>query len=147
MTSVSSRGPTPHSPYDVQSAADTDDSWQYLDYSYPASVGFLPSPASGSLNGYAVVGNIVGSDPAGLSPLNLDREQPDFSAASFPDQAEAFAAPLPSAEGQFVTGAQESDFLTPQGYLFSEEQLNINGESRWSAVDRPCVCVCVLSRN
>ncbi|KDN66499.1 hypothetical protein CSUB01_00944 [Colletotrichum sublineola] len=129
MTSVSSRGPTPHPPYDVQSAADTDDSWQYLDYAYPASVGFLPSPASGSLNGYAVVGHHASSDPAGLSPLNLDLnpDQSAFSAASFTDQAEAFAAPAPSADGQFVATGQESDFLTPQGYLFSEE-LNLNGE-------------------
>ncbi|GKT52060.1 uncharacterized protein ColSpa_12241 [Colletotrichum spaethianum] len=129
MTSVSSRGPTPHSPYDAQSAADTDESWQYLDNaSYPASVGFLPSPASGSLNGYAVVGHHASSDPAGLSPLNLDLDpdQPAFSAASFPDQAETFVAPAPAADGQFVAGGQESDFLTPQGYLFSEEQVNLN---------------------
>ncbi|EFQ24927.1 uncharacterized protein GLRG_00071 [Colletotrichum graminicola M1.001] len=128
MASVSSRGPTPHSPYDVQSAADTDESWQYLDYaSYPASVGFLPSPASTSLNGYAVVGHRVSPDPVGLSPLNLDPDpdQSAFSAAGFPDQPEAFAAPAPSANDQFVASGQESDFLTPQGYLFSEEQLNL----------------------
>lgn len=130
MASVSSRGPTPHSPYDQQSAADTEESWQYLDYaSYPASVGFLPSPASGSLNGFAVVGHHAGSDPAGLSPLNLDLDQPAFSASSFPDQAEAFAAPAPSVDSQFVPSGQESNFLTPQGFLFAEEQLNLNGES------------------
>ncbi|KAK1536885.1 uncharacterized protein CCOS01_02205 [Colletotrichum costaricense] len=127
MASVSSRGPTPHSPYDQQSAADTEESWQYLDYaSYPASVGFLPSPASGSLNGFAVVGHHAGSDPAGLSPLNLDLDQPAFSASSFPDQAEAFAAPAPSVDSQFVPSGQESNFLTPQGFLFAEEQLNLN---------------------
>ncbi|KAK1599155.1 uncharacterized protein LY79DRAFT_210059 [Colletotrichum navitas] len=129
MASVSSRGPTPHSPYDVQSAADTDESWQYLDYaSYPASVGFLPSPASTSLNGYAVVGHHVSSDPVGLSPLNLDLDpdQSAFPAAGFPDQPEAFAAPAPSANGQSVASGQESDFLTPQGYLFSEEHLDLN---------------------
>ncbi|KAK1674463.1 hypothetical protein BDP55DRAFT_553952 [Colletotrichum godetiae] len=127
MASVSSRGPTPHSPYDVQSAADTEESWQYLDYaSLPASVGFLPSPASGSLNGFAVVGHHAGSDPAGLSPLNLDLDQPAFSASSFPDQAEAFAAPAPSVDSQFVPSGQESNFLTPQGFLFAEEQLNLN---------------------
>ncbi|OLN81473.1 hypothetical protein CCHL11_09052 [Colletotrichum chlorophyti] len=125
MTSVSSRGPTPHSPYDVQSAADTDDSWQYMEYaSYPASVGFLPSPASGSLNGYAVVGHVAGSDPAGLSPLNLDLDHPACSATGFPGQAETFAAPAPQIDGHFVAGSQEADFLTPQGYLFSEDQIN-----------------------
>ncbi|KAK1999944.1 hypothetical protein LX36DRAFT_655000 [Colletotrichum falcatum] len=126
MASVSSRGPTPHPPYDAQSAADTDESWQYPDYaSYPASVGFLPSPASGSLNGYAIVGRHASSDPAGLSPLNLDLG-PDQSAAGFPDQDEVFAAPIPSADGQFVAPGQESDFLTPQGYLFSQEQLDLH---------------------
>ncbi|KAK2029868.1 hypothetical protein LX32DRAFT_587774 [Colletotrichum zoysiae] len=124
MASVSSRGPTPHSPYDVQSAADTDESWQYLDYaSYPTSVGFLPSPASGSLNGYAVVGHHANSEPVGLSPLNLDLDpdQSVFSAAGFPDQADDFTA-----DGQFVASGQESDFLTPQGYLLSEQQLDLN---------------------
>nr|XP_036575336.1 fungal zn binuclear cluster domain containing protein [Colletotrichum truncatum]KAF6781894.1 fungal zn binuclear cluster domain containing protein [Colletotrichum truncatum] len=126
MTSVSSRGRTPHSPYDFESAADTDESWQYLDYnSYPASVGFLPSPASGSLNGYAVVGNVASSDPAGLSPLNLDLDQGGFSATGFPDQTDAFAAPAPSVDGQFNAGAQDPDILTPQQYLFSEEQLSV----------------------
>ncbi|OHE96048.1 hypothetical protein CORC01_08585 [Colletotrichum orchidophilum] len=127
MASVSSRGPTPHSPYDVQSAADTEESWQYLDYaSYPASVGFLPSPASGSLNGFAVVDHHASSDPAGLSPLNLDLDQPAFAASSFPDQAEALAAPAPSVDSQFVSGAQEPNFLTPQGFLFAEEQLDLS---------------------
>ncbi|KAJ0163758.1 hypothetical protein CTA2_2458 [Colletotrichum tanaceti] len=131
MASVSSRGPTPHSPYDVQSAADTDESWQYLDYaSYPASVGFLPSLISGSLNGYAVVGHRATSDPTGLSPLNLDfdPDQPAFSAASFPEQPEAFAAPGQSAAagGLIAAAGQESDFLTPQGYLFSGDRVNLN---------------------
>ncbi|KAF9877337.1 hypothetical protein CkaCkLH20_05037 [Colletotrichum karsti] len=122
MTSVSSRGRTPHSPY--ESSAETDDSWQHLDYnSYaPSSVGFLPSPASGSLNGYAVVG-FAGSDHSGLSPLNLDIDQGPFSAAGFPDQNEAFA-PGPSPDAQFNAAAQDPDTLTPQQFLFSEAQLN-----------------------
>lgn len=129
MASVSSRGPTPHSPYDFESGAETDESWQYLDYSYaPSSVGFLPSPASGSLNGYAVVGNVAGSDPASLSPLNLDHlDQGAFSAAAFPDQSEAFTAPTSSADGQFNAGAQDPDILTPQGYLFSQQ---LSGEHK-----------------
>ncbi|KAF6839736.1 fungal zn binuclear cluster domain containing protein [Colletotrichum plurivorum] len=121
MTSVSSRGPTPHSPF--ASGNETDDSWQYLDFSYaPSSVGFLPSPASGSLNGYAIVGNVSAPDPAGLSPLNLDPDQGNFSAASFPDQTEAFTAPVPSSDGQF----NDSEILTPHGYLFPQ-QLSVLG--------------------
>ncbi|KAF4931501.1 hypothetical protein CGCVW01_v000398 [Colletotrichum viniferum] len=124
MTSVSSRG-TPHSPLDFETAADADDTWQHLDMnSYASSVGIVHSPASGSLNGYAVVGHFAGSDHAGLSPLNLDQlDQAAYSAPGFPDQTEAFA-PAPSADGQFVAGGQKPDILTPQQYLFSQQDLN-----------------------
>lgn len=124
MTSVSSRG-TPHSPLDFETAADADDTWQHLDMnSYASSVGIVHSPASGSLNGYAVVGHFAGSDHAGLSPLNLDQlDQAAYSAPGFPDQTEAFA-PAPSADGQFVAGGQNPDILTPQQYLFSQQDLN-----------------------
>lgn len=135
MTSVSSRGLTPHSPF--ESGNDTDDSWQFLNSYAPSSVGFLPSPASGSLNGYAIVGNVTGSDHAGLSPLNLDRldslDQGNFSAASFPDQTETFAAPVPSSNGHF----NDSEFLTPQGYLFQHQ---LNGEYRLRSRHRRSQC-------
>src|SRR5687767_1536914 len=77
MASTSSQGPSPHlSPYDFDSNGDTDESWQYLDFDFssgssaPASVGFLPSPASGSLASYALVGQMsTPSQASGGSPM------------------------------------------------------------------------------
>ncbi|TDZ61610.1 hypothetical protein CTRI78_v004228 [Colletotrichum trifolii] len=125
MTSVSSRGPTPHSPYEMESAADTEESWQYMDFSasYPSSVGFLPSPASGgSLSSYAVVGNVANSDHAGLSPLDLDLGQAGCtSAGGFADQSETFTQPAPSdAVSYNLATASLPVTLTPQQYLFSQ---------------------------
>lgn len=113
---------TPYSPYN--SSAETDDSWQQLDDKSHAasSVCFLPSPASGSLNSYAVVG-FAGSDHAGPSPPNLDLDQGTFSAAGFPDQTGGFA-PGPSPDAHFDAGAEDPDILTPQQFLLPEAQLN-----------------------
>lgn len=81
MASVTSRpspNPSSSSPYDFD---DTDESWQYIDYSSgasaaPSSIGFLHSPASGSLNGYAIVGHVSASPQSAPSPLYIgDMEQ------------------------------------------------------------------------
>ncbi|KAF4979479.1 hypothetical protein FZEAL_4338 [Fusarium zealandicum] len=66
MASVTSRqSPNSSSPYDFESAPETDESWQYIDYtassSGPSSIGFLSDPASGSLGSFAIVGNVHGN--------------------------------------------------------------------------------------
>ena len=88
MASVSSHNSSSHpSPYDFDSNGDTDESWQYIDYSSggsaPGSVGFLPSPASGSLNGFAIVGHNAMMSPSqpsqpsmSLKSLGVPREDP-----------------------------------------------------------------------
>src|SRR5205809_561693 len=92
MASVASAGTSsPMSGYDVlgtESTGDTDESWQYIDLSAasasnPASLEFFPSTASGSLAGYAIVGqqqpHAEGS-PVPLSPFFLDVDQTGFQA-------------------------------------------------------------------
>jgi Fungal Zn(2)-Cys(6) binuclear cluster domain len=129
MASVSSRGRSPQSPYDFDSTGDTDESWQYLEYqsgsSNAASIGFLPSPASGSLNGYAIIGQVAPS-PTAVSPFYLDPEQPAFPPTTFPDQSDAFTttSTAPVTEPHFISNMQEAEFLAPQGFLFTEQQLN-----------------------
>lgn len=77
MASVTSQTSPHSSPYDFDSTGDTDESWQYIDYSSGASaagsVVFLSSPASGSLSGYALVGHTSQHTPpqASVSPLSL----------------------------------------------------------------------------
>jgi hypothetical protein len=132
MASVSSRGRSPHSPYDFDPTSDTDESWQYIDYSSggsnAASIGFLPSPASGSLNEYAIVGHVAPSPPAvsPLSPLYLD--QPAFPNTTFAEQAAAFTATSApgTSDTHFMPNMQDgAAFLTPeeQDFLLNQEQL------------------------
>jgi hypothetical protein len=141
MTSVSSRGLSPHSPYDFASNGETDESWQYLDDSSGASIGFLPSPASGSLNGYAIIGQVgaAASSPSALSELYLNEPAAAAAAAAFPtttsfDPSDAFtvtsSGPGLGAESTFLANMQdavaEDDYMqamNPGTYLLTEQQL------------------------
>lgn len=148
-STTSPHGPSPNlsaSPYDLTGTPSSeDDSWQYLDYSSSASVGFLPSPASGSLNGYAVVGHA--QMPAAESPLYLDLDQP-FPAGSMSGGSVSggmggslggASASLDGGSGSLNGGVPEGGFggvsesagagqfgtyLTPQDLLLTDEQLN-----------------------
>ncbi|PNP54291.1 hypothetical protein THARTR1_05498 [Trichoderma harzianum] len=135
MASVTSQNASPHagsSPYDFDSNGDTDESWQYIDYSSNASVtgsiGFLPSPASGSLNGFAIVGHVSTPSQGGLSPGSMvDMDPTVFLPASttYQQETEFVTAdlfsngaerPPSSADASFSQG--DAAFLTPQQYLF-----------------------------
>lgn len=132
MASVTSQNASPHSssPYDFDSTGDTDESWQYIDYSSGASVsgsiGFLPSPASGSLSGFAIVGHVSTPSQGGLSPGSVvDMDPTVFLPASTAFQetefitSDLFASNVErnpgSADASFPPG---DAFLTPQQYLF-----------------------------
>ncbi|KAK4079402.1 hypothetical protein Trihar35433_507 [Trichoderma harzianum] len=135
MASVTSQNASPHagsSPYDFDSNGDTDESWQYIDYSSGASVtgsiGFLPSPASGSLNGFAIVGHVSTPSQGGLSPGSMvDMDPTVFLPASTTYQQEtefvtadlfsnSAERPPSSADASFSQG--DAAFMTPQQYLF-----------------------------
>ncbi|KAK2608799.1 hypothetical protein QQS21_002656 [Conoideocrella luteorostrata] len=126
MASVTSHTSPHSSSYDFDSAGGDDDSWHYIDYSSgasaPGSVGFLPSPASGSLNGYAIVGNPHLTPPqASVSPLSLvDMDQTMFlpSGTSF-GQNDQFSSPSAGDAAFGAVNAERDSFLTPQQYLFS----------------------------
>lgn len=135
MASVTSQNASPHagsSPYDFDSNGDTDESWQYIDYSSGASVtgsiGFLPSPASGSLNGFAIVGHVSTPSQGGLSPGSMvDMDPTVFLPASttYQQETEFVTAdlfsngaerPPSSVDASFTQG--DATFMTPQQYLF-----------------------------
>ncbi|KAL6833960.1 hypothetical protein J3E69DRAFT_325558 [Trichoderma sp. SZMC 28015] len=135
MASVTSQNASPHagsSPYDFDSNGDTDESWQYIDYSSGASVtgsiGFLPSPASGSLNGFAIVGHVSTPSQGGLSPGSMvDMDPTVFLPASttYQQETEFVTAdlfsngaerPPSSTDASFSQG--DAAFMTPQQYLF-----------------------------
>lgn len=134
MASVTSHTSPHPSPYDFENT--DDESWQYVDYSSgasaPGSVGFLPSPASGSLNGYAIVGHAHAAHltppQASVSPLSLvDMDQTMFLPAgtSFLRQEE-FTTGMGTAADGFgqASGGANGSFLTPQEYLFADGELS-----------------------
>lgn len=134
MASVTSRSPNGSSPYDFDSAAETDESWQYIDYnaagSTPSSIGFLSDPASGSLSSFAIIGNVSGNtpSPSAASPLLLG--EMDHSAffpsnASFPTQSDPVSSDMFSTAATAATTddgfASVPGFMTPQQYLFPQQ--------------------------
>ncbi|KAF7544713.1 hypothetical protein G7Z17_g9740 [Cylindrodendrum hubeiense] len=134
MASVTSRSPNGSSPYDFDSAAETDESWQYIDYnaanSTPSSIGFLSDPASGSLSSFAVIGNVPGNtpSPSAASPLLLgEMDQSAFfpSNASFHAQSDQGSSDIFSTAVTAATTnagfAAASGFMTPQQYLFPQQ--------------------------
>ncbi|KAG6003653.1 hypothetical protein E4U21_001814 [Claviceps maximensis] len=146
MASVTSRK-SPHSfPHDFDITAGDEDAWQYLDYSSNASasesVGFLPSPASGSLNGYAIVGHthLTPSPQASVSPASLgDLDQTMFLPTGSIFTGQTFQSSDhfliggsgvmtdASRAGLFPTASSSGGalFMTPEDYIFSGmEELN-----------------------
>jgi hypothetical protein len=142
MASVTSHT-SPHSSlYDFDSTGD-EEPWQFLDYSSgasaPGSVGFLPSPASGSLNGYAIVGHLRLTPPqASVSPLSLvEMDQTMFlpAGSTFPGQNDRFT------NNSIAASSGGPSFFTPQQYLFSgtereltQQELNGEFERAWPFV-------------
>lgn len=137
-STTSPHGPSPilsTSPYDLTNTPSSeDDSWQYLDYSSSGSVGFLPSPASGSLNGYAVVGHVPLPTE---SPQYLDLDQPQFPASASMSGCSDGNLGGGMAEGDGFTGVGVGEdargssfgtpgtaFLTPQDLLLSDSQMD-----------------------
>ncbi|KAJ2973695.1 hypothetical protein NQ176_g6461 [Zarea fungicola] len=132
MASVSSHTSSSHpSPYDFDSnGGDTDESWQYIDYSSsasaPGSVGFLPSPASGSLNGYAIIGHHTTTTPShhSMSPVPLgEGEQPFLPPASL----HTMNAELES--GTFGVTAAAADFMADGIFMTPQSRASLVGGS------------------
>ncbi|KAM0436765.1 hypothetical protein ACHAPT_002476 [Fusarium lateritium] len=117
MASVSSQpSPNSSSPYNFESAPDTDETWQYIDYtassSGPSSIGFLSDPASGSLGSFAMIGNVHGGSP---SPYVSGNTPSSYVAGSTPSPYIAGNTPSP-----YVSRNTSSPFVpvnTPSPYV------------------------------
>ncbi|OAA78241.1 Fungal transcriptional regulatory protein [Akanthomyces lecanii RCEF 1005] len=134
MASVSSHNSSSHpSPYDFDSNGETDESWQYIDYSSsasaPGSVGFLPSPASGSLNGFAIIGHHTTTSPSqhSLSPVLPPLGEGEQQAFLPPATSVPMSGAMESGEFAMTTAGDfmaDGIFMTPQEYLFAEDALS-----------------------
>lgn len=114
MASISSRpSPNSSSPYDFESAPETDETWQYIDYtassSGPSSIGFLSDPAGGSLGSFTMIGNVHGTSH---SP---------YISGNTPSSCVAGSTPSPCMAGN-TSGNTSSPFVpvnTPSPYVVS----------------------------
>ncbi|KAI1771308.1 hypothetical protein F4818DRAFT_445330 [Hypoxylon cercidicola] len=122
MASVASASPSSRHSF-IQESGDDSDSWQYVE-SNPASVGFMPSPASSSMNSWGIVGypNQMRASPVAMSPLQLDHDvSRGAPPTSYPDNAtDASLMASTGVEGQLMPALDEQQFMTGQDYLFSQ---------------------------
>ena len=123
MASAASASPSGSS-FRRADSADDSDSWQYVD-SNPASVGFFPSPASGSLGSWGLVGmpgQAEGSPSAvAVSPLQLDDYQA-YSTSSYAEQADAAMLGIAGIDGQFMTGFPgDMPLASGQDFVFDDQ--------------------------
>lgn len=138
MASLSSQGPSPHSsPY---AGDESDESWHYLEYSSGASaagsVGFLPSPASGSLNGFAIVGHAHTPSQGSMSPLppsEFDNQLflPPSTIAGMANDSLVASGFMPSPE---LAMASNEMFITPEDYLLAGDQFGTQTQQQQNAM-------------
>lgn len=124
MASVASASPSSRHSFTHAESGDDSDSWQYVE-SNPASVGFMPSPASSSMNSWGIVGypNQMRASPVAMSPLQLDHDVSSRGAppTSYPDNAtDASIMASTNVEGQLMPTLDEQQFMAGQDYLFSQ---------------------------
>ena len=133
MTSVAS-GASPLAGFDIplgESSGD-EETWAFLEAassSNPGSIGFFPSPPSGSMASWGVIGTHgqIQPSPPAPSPLYLDPEQTSTYSLHFPDQTSSLDVSGVSDAG-FLASVDaavdlQSHFLTPQDFLFGDPQL------------------------
>jgi hypothetical protein len=109
-------------------ATPEDDEWAFLDpsgSSNPGSIGILPSPASGSLASWGVIGTHGQArfSPPAPSPLYLD---PTAISGTFPEQPSSVLATDGTGSPFLDTVASEdvlTQFMTPGAYLFDDPAL------------------------
>ncbi|KAI0887161.1 uncharacterized protein GGS22DRAFT_105568 [Annulohypoxylon maeteangense] len=123
MASVASASPSSRHSFPMESGDDSD-SWQYVE-SNPASVGFMPSPASSSMHSWGIVGypNQMQASPVAMSPLQLDHDQARaVPPTSYPDSA-AGTSMMASAgmDGQLMPAFDEHQFIAGQEMIFNEQ--------------------------
>lgn len=125
MASVASASPSSRHSFPLMDSGDDSDSWQYVE-SNPASVGFMPSPASSSMNSWGIVGypNQVQPSPNAMSPLQLDHDQSRAAApaTSFSDHAtEASMIASAGVESQLLPSFDEQQqYMADQELMLNE---------------------------
>ncbi|CAJ2506099.1 Uu.00g002290.m01.CDS01 [Anthostomella pinea] len=124
MASVASASPTSRPSFHRSESADDSDSWQYVE-SNPSSVGFVPSPASSSMNSWGIVGyaNQLRGSPTAMSPLHLDHDQHHGlppPPTSYPDHTSTPMMPSTGVDGQLMSPFHEQRLMSSQEMMFGD---------------------------
>lgn len=135
MASVCSASPSGNS----FARGESDSEWEQLESNPASSVGFLPSPSSGSMASWGMVGypNQVQPSPPAASPLDLNADTTTAPqtgagvgyAASFPEQhTDPSMMASTSIDEQYLASFDGQQLLASHG-MFFQDQFN-NSECR-----------------
>lgn len=126
MASVCSASPSGNSFH----RGESDSEWEQIESNPASSVGFLPSPSSGSMASWGMVGypNQVQPSPPAVSPLNLDADTQNSYAGSFPEQPDPSMMASTSIEEQYLASFDGQQLLANNG-MFFQDQLNSKAPS------------------
>ena len=125
MASVCSASPSGNS----FARGESDSEWEQLESNPASSVGFLPSPSSGSMASWGMVGypNQVQPSPPAASPLNLDTDtttaQAGSYAASFPDRQHSDPSMMGSTgiDEQYLASFDGQQLLASHNMFFQDQ--------------------------
>ncbi|KAI1467064.1 uncharacterized protein F4812DRAFT_430994 [Daldinia caldariorum] len=135
MASVASASPSSkHSFPHMESGDESDGSWQRVgSSSYSASVGFMPSPSSSSMQSWGVIGmnpNQIQASPVAMSPLLLEQLEPDrtMPSGSYPDHAtDVSVMATAGMQSQLLSSFGDQQFMaSDQELVFNEPFTNID---------------------
>ncbi|KAI1104676.1 hypothetical protein F4804DRAFT_180221 [Jackrogersella minutella] len=123
MASIASASPSSRHSFPAESGDDSD-SWQYVE-SNPASVAFMPSPASSSMHSWGIVGypNQMQASPVAMSPLQLDHDQArPAPPTSYPDNAtDVSMMASTGVDSQLMPAFDEQQFIPGQDMIFNQQ--------------------------
>ncbi|KAI1484068.1 hypothetical protein F4774DRAFT_405270 [Daldinia eschscholtzii] len=139
MASVASASPSSkHSFPHMESGDESDGSWQRVDSSYSASVGFMPSPSNSSMQSWGVIGmnpNHVQASPVAMSPLQLEHDR-TVPSSSYPENATDTSSVMATAgmHSQLLSNFGDPQFMAnDQELVFSEPFTNIDMAQYYSS--------------
>lgn len=102
---------------------ESDSDWEQIESNQASSVGFYPSPSSGSLGSWGMVGysNQVQPSPPAASPLNLDTDVHHGYLTSFPDRQDSSSLVSTGMDEQYLASFDGQQLLASHG-MFLQDQ-------------------------
>ncbi|RYP92268.1 hypothetical protein DL770_001581 [Monosporascus sp. CRB-9-2] len=102
---------------------ESESEWEQIESNPASSVGFYPSPSSGSLGSWGIVGysNQVQPSPPAASPLNLDADAQHGYPTSFPDQSDRSVMSSTGIDEQYLAASDGQQLLASHGFFLQDQ--------------------------